>query len=461
MACYTYVGDVNSNLICCVCQAPFLNPTVTTTCSHTFCRDCIVRSLESQPCCPVDRSPLTLDGLKPENLLLRNMVDELIVECKYRPSGCKHTCQRQLLDVHLRESCQYVQVPCSEDGCDQASHNTDCAEQDTSCSACSETLRRSDLTQHHQQCVEMEVACVHALNGCPWMGARRSLTSHLTECAYEAIKGFFAVNEIRMTTLHDENTVLRRKLDNAEMTIHSLRRDLETARRALGPWWKLIDTPPRTPSEDATDPFATAQQMQRGQDQSRWRASNPLSPILSFSPESSPVSPTQENDAIRGGSASFSDPAFLAAYFPSASGTVQNEVPSAPPLHGASSPAQVDPQPQQQPQVHTRVAPVDRNTTLEGALCGLRGSSVALSGALDALARRTDVALTTENLRMNEEVGALRAIVHGLRMQVHALITERNGNAWGTTTTTSYYNHPPPTPHPPLVINSTTQTTKL
>jgi hypothetical protein len=66
----------------------------------------------------------------------------------------------------------------------------------------------------------------------------------------------------------------------------------------------------------------------------------------------------------------------------------------------------------------TAVAPVDLSGTLEGALSSLRGSIVTLSASIDSLGRRQDIALTTENLRMNEEVGALRAVVHGLRMQV-------------------------------------------
>lgn len=86
--------------------------------------------------------------------------------------------------------------------------------------------------------------------------------------------------------------------------------------------------------------------------------------------------------------------------------------------------------------------------------------------------RRQEVVVTTESLRMHEEVGSMRAIVHGLRMQVSALVMERNvammgrmrtSAAGGTTTTeransnaperneerwateTRYYNqHPPP-----------------
>jgi hypothetical protein len=61
------------------------------------------------------------------------------------------------------------------------------------------------------------------------------------------------------------------------------------------------------------------------------------------------------------------------------------------------------------------------STTLEGALAGVRASVVALAGAVDSLGRRSDIALTNETLRLNEEVMSLRANVHGLRMQVCSL----------------------------------------
>lgn len=49
---------------------------------------------------------------------------------------------------------------------------------------------------------------------------------------------------------------------------------------------------------------------------------------------------------------------------------------------------------------------------------GLRESLVTLSGALESQGRRLELALTTEGLRVSEEVGSLKAIVQGLRMQV-------------------------------------------
>jgi hypothetical protein len=55
---------------------PFVEPTTTRTCSHTFCRECIVRAVELAPQCPVDRSPLTLDDLLPANPIVRSVSND-------------------------------------------------------------------------------------------------------------------------------------------------------------------------------------------------------------------------------------------------------------------------------------------------------------------------------------------------------------------------------------------------
>lgn len=361
--------------------------------------------------------------------------------------------------------------------------------QDVKCVACSEVYKRCDIIGHIAICPEVEVACTHSIQGCTWIDMRKLLATHVSKCPFEAIKGFFAINDARLTDLRDENTVLKQRLSRAETSVHTLTRELGITRRALGPWWRSGDTP-RIASDNLSEPTTASHSSNGSIDQSRWRSPNPLSPILNFSPEASPISPANEVDSVitTNHVPSFSDPAFLAPYFPSnitqSSDGAGNAVPQATHIdpmarhlfpfssRHAFPPAPIRfpdlTHPNQSPNASAnisalpRVPPIDRNTSLEGALSGLRGSVAAVSGGLDTLARRTDVALTTENLRMNEEVGALRAIVHGLRMQVHALITERNGTAWGaTTTTTTYYNQPPPPPNPPLVINSITQTTKL
>ena len=69
------------------------------------------------------------------------------------------------------------------------------------------------------------------------------------------------------------------------------------------------------------------------------------------------------------------------------------------------------------------VAPLNLSTTVEGSLVGLRESLITLSAALESQGRRLELALTTEGLRVSEEVGSLKATIQGLRMQVSSHIS--------------------------------------
>lgn len=66
----------------------------------------------------------------------------------------------------------------------------------------------------------------------------------------------------------------------------------------------------------------------------------------------------------------------------------------------------------------TPVAPLNLSTSLEESLVGLRDSVTAVAASVDSLGRRNDIALTNENMRINEELGSLKYAVHGIRLQV-------------------------------------------
>lgn len=83
-------------------------------------------------------------------------MDELIVECPLRTAGCPHTCQRQLLEGHTKDACQYVTIPCSEEGCnqlilrkDRGKHANVCVHRSTECDGCGASVKYSDLTVGH------------------------------------------------------------------------------------------------------------------------------------------------------------------------------------------------------------------------------------------------------------------------------------------------------------------------
>jgi hypothetical protein len=152
------------------CSAPFTNPTTTRTCLHTFCRDCITTAVQHSPQCPIDRSSLSLDDLSPANPIVKHvseiriivqekaltykpqLVDELIIECPNRVSGCTQTFQRQLLSAHVKDTCQYIEIPCSEEQCDNlilrkdvGKHQDACVYRSTECDGCGAIIKYSDL----------------------------------------------------------------------------------------------------------------------------------------------------------------------------------------------------------------------------------------------------------------------------------------------------------------------------
>ncbi|ORY91194.1 hypothetical protein BCR43DRAFT_421700, partial [Syncephalastrum racemosum] len=62
---------LRSLLECAICCSHFRQPT-TTMCGHTFCRNCLVRSLDHMPGCPVCRH--TLDWVPPVTPLIREII---------------------------------------------------------------------------------------------------------------------------------------------------------------------------------------------------------------------------------------------------------------------------------------------------------------------------------------------------------------------------------------------------
>ncbi|KAK7472713.1 hypothetical protein VKT23_000824 [Stygiomarasmius scandens] len=465
---FNYVDGVNQNLLCCICRMPFTDPFTTRTCGHTFCRDCILQSLDHAFQCPIDRKALTADDLQTANPIIRSLVDELAVECTNQP--CSHICQRQLLEQHLRSSCLYVQVPCPNEGCNQImlrrdamthhcehslvacdacstevktieleDHRIQCYTQIMTCESCGLQFQRSEKSSHQNSCPETLVQCPQEVNGCSWKGKRVALhAEHISSCPYQAIAGFFSIYHEKTQDLHDENIYLKRRVESLEAQIRTMELELESARIALGPWF-------RNSSLYFASSLETSSHLPNPAPHERQRL-----PIV---PSMPPMSPALEDDA-------------LAPYFPlqesqpferpQSLSTIERPAPEHPTrtmnrnswslgqgwdaMHTHNVPSSTSRAPKQ---TVTTVPPLKLNCSLEGSLEGLRESIVSLSTSLEAMGRRSDIALTNETLRLNEELLSLKANMHGLRMQMHAVMME---NATGRTDSLLYDHSFPPMP---------------
>ncbi|TFK49715.1 hypothetical protein OE88DRAFT_1682773 [Heliocybe sulcata] len=437
---HNYVGIVDANLICCICRSPFIEPTTTRTCAHTFCYDCILHSIRITPQCPVDRSPLVPGDLAPADPVVRNLVDELSVECPERDAGCTYTGQRQLLASHLKESCRYTRVPCEADECDamilrkgQGHHRHDSKD----------VPGRDDFSETAEPA------------SAPAQSSSRSSTSEAN------------------ARLSEENTLLKTRVEALEGLVRILTKEMQAVKTALGPWVR----PESHSASSSMSPLSYFDHRHvSGQVYSpstQTEQSNPFDfptlsedyhsrapPSVSEAPQDYYTNIDQPSVPRLPAPWPLNDPATPETYaylsaltsnmYPSNAFTTDPH-PSPPHTH-----APLPPQPQSSPSnapasYPNPIAPLNLSTTVFGALSGLHESIVSVSTNVDSLARRTEITMNTDRAMMSEEMRVVKAAVHGLRMQVHAIMMDRNAQVTGRTSgpTQASLDHPQEEGHVP------------
>lgn len=271
-----------------------------------------------------------------------------------------------------------------------------------------------------KSCSMATLPCTHGDDGCAWTGLRDALEAHVKACPYESIKGFFAINSKRFEALSEENEILRHQVDTLEGTLRTTQRELRHVKITLGPWFRPHSQQPTTsyhpsvPVPNADDDFDLA-------------GFN----FSSTTPASPPTAPYHLHPSLSGVSYnSSSATASIADYFPPEEprARTRNSRSSSTSALSAFYPLDYNPPPTNNTPNISRspIAPLDLSTTLEGSLSSLRESIVTLSAAVESQGRRHELALTTEGLRVNEEVGSLKAVIHGLRMQASLSIGHRS-----------------------------------
>lgn len=346
------------------------------------------------------------------------MVDELTVECLNREAGCEFTCERQHLAAHLKDGCFFTEEQCPDAEA--------CSTETVSCPLCNVEHLHSETAAHAEVCPAAFVPCEKASYGCDWTGARLALREgHLQNCPYVALQGFFRISDTQSAALEAENARLRARLDSVEGVLSVMRHELQAVKGTLGPWYRPDAGPESAPLSSQSQVFSQLPSYSFSASSSTsapaysWRI-HPEPPAdhivhMQITPGEGP-SFTATLDSLSNAAhgpqpgISRSD---LAAYFPPPSEDISGP-PSSTTMNGYSLPAAL--------------------TALYTALVNHDARSRMAASAHAA------------------ELTAMRQVVAGLRMQLHAVLVERSGanadgpgvGAGGWNSPTRFFLNPPP-----------------
>lgn len=157
-----YVSAPPESLLCPVCGEVPLG-CVVEACGHSLCATCHARCAALAPAlCPICRA--SLPPAPTPNHLVRALLDDLLVHCRFRRAGC------------------------------------------------TAKVRAAEKRTHEAYCAHAPVRCLHARVGCPFVGSRGALEAHLTACPYEALRVYIAAADERHAALVARLDALERRL---------------------------------------------------------------------------------------------------------------------------------------------------------------------------------------------------------------------------------------------------------
>ncbi|CAF1025265.1 unnamed protein product [Adineta steineri] len=153
--------------MCSICSKPFSEP-VSTSCDHTFCRECISLWItKKKKSCPTCRQQIKSDGeFTQVSRPLRNMLDRLPIKCSH----------------------------CGQKG-----------------------LQRDNYNDHiNKICLKKKITCTAADIKCDWSGLREELQKHLTLCKFEPLRPL--LTELITTNQQFINQKQKFITDNEQLT---------------------------------------------------------------------------------------------------------------------------------------------------------------------------------------------------------------------------------------------------
>ena len=242
-----YVGNVDPNLICPICQSPLVGP-VETECGHTFCSECIYSAMQHQgdeKSCPNCRQSFPRVRLEVVNTIVDRMLDDLVVRCVSKSKGCQELMTRSNVLDHVNRHCGYSDIACPDIRCrqilqrrqatdDQCHHRTvmcnhcptimaelevedhmmtRCERRVVACRDCNFEMHLDEMEEHKRNCPDAFVQCDAAPYGCIFVSKREGVIAHAHVCPLVMLGPHFEALQNRIKTQEDAIERIQRQND--------------------------------------------------------------------------------------------------------------------------------------------------------------------------------------------------------------------------------------------------------
>ncbi|KAF9434903.1 hypothetical protein BGZ76_007228 [Entomortierella beljakovae] len=302
-------------------------------------------------------------------------------------------------------------------------HHKTCPAESVTCPHCETTRTRLRHLEHIKECPQQIISCTLSEFGCPWKGPRFDLEpSHTPQCPYEAIRGFLEISKAKTESLEQENRQLKGMFHDLKPQIQRLRDHVDQVAETL----QLV--------------MQQVQQQAAGPSGGGGSVSNPYSntgTMLDF------MSYQQYHSDHQFGHPSLlegNDPYELPGIMDDRINENEMRV-----MHRNSSIGGESLTNNSNGGLANLTSSPDAHELLISENERIRSEIETLTANLASLELKQNMAIMTESMRTQEEVQSLRAVCHGLRMQMHYLLLEQQNR--------HHSSGPPPPPGPPTVVN--------
>ncbi|XP_015418286.1 PREDICTED: TNF receptor-associated factor 3 isoform X2 [Myotis davidii] len=242
-----FVKTVEDKYKCEKCQLVLCNPKQT-ECGHRFCDSCMATVLGSaSPKCTACQESIVKDKVFKDNCCKREIL-ALQVHCRNVGRGCAEQLALGQLLVHLRNDCQFEELPCVRADCKERVLRRDlrdhvekaCKYREATCSHCKSQVPMITLQKHEDtDCPCVVVSCPHK---CRVQTLLRSEGTNQQIKAHEASSAVQHVNllkewsnslEKKVSLLQNESVEKNKSIQSLHNQICSFEIEIERQKEML------------------------------------------------------------------------------------------------------------------------------------------------------------------------------------------------------------------------------------